>query len=145
MAFTTPQRPGRWRNSRGVVASGTSKGATPTKERIVAESQTWSSHSRSERPRQARATPRACTRSPTLGLPIAGSAPLAPASALRASPARASQASPGQDSEGRSGNRGRLVPALPSHAHLGVRECELCHADTPGLDATDLRLYYIRR
>ena len=59
---------------------------------------------------EARATPRACTRSPTLGLPIAGSAPLAPASALRASPARASQASPGQDSEGRSGNRGRLVP-----------------------------------
>lgn len=88
MAFTTPQRPGRWRNSRGVVASGTSKGATPTKGRIVAGSQTWSSHSRSERPRQTRATPRACTRSPTLGLPIAGSAPLAPASALRASPPR---------------------------------------------------------
>ena len=111
MAFPTPQRPGRWRNSRGVVASGTSKGATPTKGRIVAGSQTWSSHSRSERPRQARATcMRGSTRSPTLGLPIAESAPLAPASALRASPARASQASPGQDSEGRSGNRGRLVP-----------------------------------
>ena len=40
MAFTTPQRPGRWRNSRGVVASGTSKGATPTKGHIVAGSQT---------------------------------------------------------------------------------------------------------
>ena len=111
MAFPTPQRPGRWRNSRGVVASGTSKGATPTKERIVAESQTWSSHSRSERPKQTCTMyMRSSTRSSTLGLPIAGSAPLAPASALRASPARASQASQGQDSEGRSGNRGRLVP-----------------------------------
>ena len=88
---------------------------------------------------------RGSTRSSTLGLPIAGSAPLAPASALRASPARASQASPGQDSEGRSGNRGRLVPALPSHAHLDVRECELCHADTPSLVANDLGLYHIRR
>lgn len=95
MAFTTPQGPGRWRNSRGVVASGTSKGATPTKGSIVAGSQTWSSHSRSERPRQTRATcmrGSTSTRSPTLGLPIAGSAPLAPASALRASLARASQA-----------------------------------------------------
>lgn len=111
MALPTPRRPGRWRNSRGAVASGTSRGATPTRGRIVAESQTWSSRSRSERPRQARATcMRNGTRSSTLGLPIAGSAPLAPASALRASPARASQASQGQDSERRSGNRGRLVP-----------------------------------
>ena len=110
MAFTTPQRPGRWRNSRGVVASGTSKGATPTNEgahrRRVPDLVLALAVGEAE----ARATPRACTRSPTLGLPIAGSAPLAPASALRASPARASQASQGQDSEGRSGNRGRLVP-----------------------------------
>ena len=35
--------------------------------------------------------------------------------------------------------------ALPSHAHLDVRECELCHADTPSLVANDLGLYHIRR
>ncbi len=87
MAFPTPQRSSRWRNLHRVVASGTPRGATPTKERIVAESQTWSSHSRSERPRQTRATcMRSSTRPSTLGLPIAGPAPLAPAPAPRAPP-----------------------------------------------------------
>ena len=43
------------------------------------------------------------------------------------------------------GEPGAPGPALPSHAHLGVRECELCHADTPSLDATDLRLSAGRR
>ena len=110
MASPTPQRSSRWRNLHRVVASGTSKGATPTKERIVAESQTWSSHSRSERPKQTCTMyMRSSTRSSTLGLPIAGSAPLAPASAPRASLTRASQASQGQDLERRSRNRERLV------------------------------------
>ena len=146
MAFPTPQGPGRWRNSRGVVTSGTSKGATPTKGRIVAGSQTWSSHSRSERPRQTRATcMRGSTRSPTLGLPIAGSASPRPGVSTAGLPREGEPGAPGAGLGGAVGEPGAPGPALPSHAHLGVRECELCHADTPSLDATNLRLYYIRR
>ena len=52
---------------------------------------------------------------------------------------------PGAGLGGAVGEPGAPGPALPSHAHLGARECGLCHADAPSLVANDLGLYHIRR
>ena len=116
IASPTPHLSRRCLNLHSVVASGTASGETPTKERIADESQTCSSHSRSDRPKHS------CTmyilsmtRSSSLGLPMRGSTPRASASALRAAATSAAHPAQGHAASSSARNRAlRVSRGLPA-------------------------------
>lgn len=122
----------RWRNLQSVVASGTPSGATPTNRLIAAESQTCSSHARSERPKHI------CTmyilsivESSTQGLPMSGLTPRLSASALLAPATSASHSPQGQASSSSERKRSLRV-ALGLPACISRSEKEACRS-MPGL------------